>query len=86
MRDDSADTNPFLNWTTLNSYCVVGMDLDYRKGAFADKIKFTVLVRYIHKNTIVDSIFVVATMTINFEEKVVHECLAVAGESKNFCE
>ena len=52
MRDDSADTNPFLNWTTLYSDCVVGMDLDDRKGTFADKIKFTVSVRYVHENVI----------------------------------
>ena len=79
MRDDLANTNPFLNWTTLYSDCVFGMDLDDRKGAFVDKIKFTVSIRYIHENIIIDFIFVAATATIDFQETVIDKGLTVAG-------
>ena len=70
MQDDSADTNPFLNWTTLYSDCVIGMDLNNWKRTFADKIKFTVSIGYIHENVIIDFIFVATTATIDFEETV----------------
>ena len=81
MRDDSTDTNPFLNWTTLYSDCVIGMDLNNWKMTFTDKINFTVFVRHIYENVVVDFILVAATATIDFEETVVDELLTVAGES-----
>ena len=68
--------------TTLNRDCVVGMNLNNWKGNFTDKIRFTVLVRYLHKNVIVDFIFLTATATIDFEETVVDECLSVEGEGE----
>lgn len=86
MRDDSTDTNPFLNWTTLYSDYVIGMDLNDWKRTFADKIKFTVSVGYVHENVIIDCIFVAATTTIDFEETVVDEHLTVVGESENICD
>ena len=75
-----------MNSTTLYSDCVIGMDLNNWKGIFADKIKFTVLVGYLHKNVIVDFIFMAATATIDFEETVADACLTVVGGSKNVCE
>ena len=68
MRDDLADTNPFLNWTTLHGDCVVGMNLNNWKGTFADKVNFIVSVGYVHENLIVYFIFVLATAMIDFEE------------------
>ena len=51
MRDDSTDTDPFLNWTTLyNDSVVVGVNLNVWEGTFADEIKFIVSVGYVHKN------------------------------------
>ena len=41
MRDDSADTYPFLNGTMLYSNCVICMDLNNEKGTFVNKIKFS---------------------------------------------
>ena len=70
MQDDSTDTNMFLNWTTLYSDRAVGVNLSNWKGTFADKVKFTVSVGYVHENIIVDFIFVAATATIYFEETV----------------
>ena len=67
------DTHPFLNWTTLYSDCVIGMDLKNWKRTFADKIEFTVSIRYVHKNVIIDFIFVAATATIDFEQTVIDE-------------
>ena len=77
MRDDLADTNQFLNWTTLYSDCVIGMDLNNGKGTFADKVKSIVSIGYVHENVIIDFIFVAATATIDFE----HLC----GQDQVYC-
>ena len=82
MRDDSADTNSFLNWTTLYSDCVIGMNLYNLKWTFANKIEFTVSVWYVHENVIADFVFVATAATIDFEETVIDECLAVTSESE----
>ena len=82
MRDGLADTNLFLNWTPLYSDCVIGMNLNDWKRTFTDKIKFNVSIGYVHKNLIIDFIFVAAMATIDFEETVINECLTIASESK----
>ena len=55
------------------------MNVNNWKWTFADKIKFTVSIGYVHENVIIDFIFVAATATIDFEQTVIDDRLMVAS-------
>ena len=77
------NTDPFMNWTTLNGNSVIGVNLENWKGATINEIAFVITVPYINKNLLSSLVFMFETVIISAQKASIDECLSIFGKSKN---